>query len=562
MFQNLSKRLAKTMKPVVPFPVRHGLRRVQRTMRLGRFKVEKSDVIYVQTIVGLCGGVRVIFEHVARLRARGYKVAVWCVCGDGSWFPRDVPVYTFGSVEKLRQAVKKFRGIKIACWYETAPIVAESLQPGDRGYYLVQDIEEWYHDSPEKLVKVRKSYELGLKPIVEGEWVEQQLRERFHLDPIQVHIGLDLETFHPHNVERRPNQLMTQARTWSGGIDAGFRIKGWQTARRVFERCRELNSQTELVTFSLEHRPRFEKGTRHEHHKYPTDVELARLYSRAGLYLLTSRHEGFGLTAAEAMACGCPVVSTLADGNEEFCVDGVTALMAEPDDVERLSQHCHRLQTDPELATELSLAARQFIMQYSWERVIDRLEAEFAREDEAIELPAPKFDAGKLNVPISAVEYPDLELAEKPACDWTVVIPTVGGVGKVVECVNSCRQFAEDRRVEIVVVDDGCTDPLVRELLQEAADELNFELRLNHQNLGFGAAVNHGLRGARGRFALVCNNDILFDRPWPTAAESAFVDRRIGIVGARLLYPDGIKIQHAGTEKVPGQLIYVHAHHR
>src|SRR5207245_324906 len=92
---------------------------------------------------------------------------------------------------------------------------------------------------------------------------------------------------------------------------------------------------------------------------------------------LTSTHEGFGLTAAEAMACGCPVVATRAHGNEEFCIEGRTALLAAPGDIETLAQHCLRLQADPRLAGELAANGRSLIQGYTWDRVIDRLETEF-----------------------------------------------------------------------------------------------------------------------------------------------------------------------------------------
>ncbi len=560
MFEHFPKRLVKSAKPIVPFAIRNYLRGLQKKRRVAKLRTEAYDIVYVQTVVGLCGGVRVILEHVSRLRARGHRVAVWCVCGDASWFPREVPVVPFESVDKLRAALTRFRGVKVACWHETAPMVAESLQPGDRGYYLVQDIEEWYSETPEQITAARKSYQLGLRPISEGLWVERQLRERFGLNPIQVHIGLDLETFQPRGGERRPDQIMTQARTWSGGVGAGSRIKGWDVARKVIERCRELNPDTSLLTFSLEDKPRFDDSLSHQHFKYPSDDELAQKYSTSGLYLLTSRHEGFGLTAAEAMACGCPVVATRADGNEEFCIDGVTALTADPEDVERIVRHCRCLQTEPEFASELAASGRRFIMQYTWDRVIDRLEAEFTRVDRSTELPKAEVRVEDLKVPISALEYPDLDLPPGADCDWTVVIPTVGSVDRVVECVSSCRKFACDRRIQFVVVDDGCPDPLVREVLREAAGDLKFELRFNHQNLGFSAAVNRGLRGARGQFALICNNDIQFDRPWADVAESAFSDPKVGVIGARLLSPDGQTIQHAGTEKVPGQLLYIHSY--
>jgi GT2 family glycosyltransferase/glycosyltransferase involved in cell wall biosynthesis len=572
------KRLARKF---VPYTVRNYLRTKQKQLRRA-FRpldpVPTYDVVYVLTIVGLCGGIRVIMEHVSRLRARGYRVGVFAVCGDTDWFPRDVPVHYFGTQAELQRQLNAFRGIKVATWYETAPLVAASLRGQDRGYYMVQDIEESYCDDDEQKRRVAATYRLGLQTLSEGFWVERQLRERFGLDPVQVRIGVDFEMFQPRGGIRRPHQIMTQARTWSGGVGAGRRIKGWDIALAVIHRTWARNPKTELLTFSIEEAPAFPEGLPHQHYQRPSDRVLSELYSTAGLYLLTSRHEGFGLTPAEAMACGCPVVATRAHGNEEFCIDGQTALTADPDDLDRLTQHCLLLQNDPHFAAELGERGRRFIQEYTWDRVIDGLEREFFRKTGPIELPPHDRSAAarvtqimqlrpeelRRRIPLSDVEYPDLELNGPAACDFTVVIPTVGSAQKVMECVSSCRRFADpQQRLQIIVVDDGCPDAEALEVLREAAKEGDFELRENRQNLGFSAAVNHGLRQARGEFLLVCNNDILFDRPWMHAVRRAFdYDPRVGIVSARLLYPDGWTIQHAGTEKAPGHLAYGHSFHR
>jgi GT2 family glycosyltransferase/glycosyltransferase involved in cell wall biosynthesis len=571
MTVRLLKRLAKR---VLSHQTRHFLRRLQQDLRRPPRQPPpaKYDIVYVMSVVGLGGGPRVIMEHVSRLRARGHRAAIFAIGGDGSWFPHDAPVHLFGSAAELRRHLNRVRGIKVATWHETAPMVAASLREGDRGYYLVQDIEEWYGESAAQRDVVQRTYRLGLQTISEGLWVEKQLRERFGLDPVQVRIGLDLETFRPRGGERRTQQIMTQARTWSGGVGAGNRIKGWDIAQAVIHRTWAANPRTDLLTFSMEDAPPFPESLTHVHHHLPSDDQLAELYSTAGLYLLTSRHEGFGLTAAEAMACGCPVVATRADGNEEFCIDGETALTADPSDIERLKRHCLRLQREPELAEELARRGLRLIREYTWERVIDRLEAEFAKDKPAVELPddPPVRSAHVMQrspedlrriIPLSDVEHPDLSLGAEPDCEFTVVIPTVGAAEKVVECVTSCRLYAPTALIEFVVVDDGTPDAAQVEVLQVAAEELGFELRRNHQNLGFSAAVNHGLRGARGEFTLICNNDVRFDRPWAGAVRAAFEsDPQTGIVGARLLYGDGMTIQHAGTDKVPRKLGYVHTH--
>jgi GT2 family glycosyltransferase len=330
-----------------------------------------------------------------------------------------------------------------------------------------------------------------------------------------------------------------------------------------------LNPLTELATFSIEETPALPPSLSHQHFRHLTDAQLAQLYSTAGLYLLASRHEGFGLTAAEAMACGSPVVATEADGNEEFCVNGETALTAPADDVETLARHCMRLQRDPELAASLAQAGRQRILHYTWDRVIDLLEAEFAQTPvPAVVAVAPEEITAACDpdtmFPVEAAEYPDLDLDDEPEADWTIVIPTVNSVDKVLRCVASCRRHAPlGHALQFVVVDDGSPDRQTIDRLRAASSTLDFELRCNHQNLGFSAAVNHGMRQAGGRFVLLCNSDIEFDGLWAEPLEQAFAsDPYAGIAGLQLLYPDGRTIQFGGSVKSPGQLAYYHRHQR
>ena len=59
-----------------------------------------------------------------------------------------------------------------------------------------------------------------------------------------------------------------------------------------------------------------------------TDSGLRELYNHCSVFMLTSRHEGWGLPALEAMACGAAVVSTRNGGTEDFVVDGRNGLLS------------------------------------------------------------------------------------------------------------------------------------------------------------------------------------------------------------------------------------------
>jgi glycosyltransferase involved in cell wall biosynthesis len=63
---------------------------------------------------------------------------------------------------------------------------------------------------------------------------------------------------------------------------------------------------------------------------YVSDEELAVLYRGATAHLFMSKLEGFGLSVAEAMACGCPVIVVRGSGADE--VAGAAGFSVEPDD--------------------------------------------------------------------------------------------------------------------------------------------------------------------------------------------------------------------------------------
>jgi glycosyltransferase involved in cell wall biosynthesis len=90
---------------------------------------------------------------------------------------------------------------------------------------------------------------------------------------------------------------------------------------------------------------------------YVTDDDLRALYRAARAHLLISRCEGFGLTVVEAMAAGCPVVTT--DGGSLGEVAADAALRMDPDDPRAIGDALLRLCREPELAADLRRRGRE-----------------------------------------------------------------------------------------------------------------------------------------------------------------------------------------------------------
>ena len=97
--------------------------------------------------------------------------------------------------------------------------------------------------------------------------------------------------------------------------------------------------------------------------------ELVRLYNSAQIVVSPSLYEGFGLPAAEAMACGTPVVATTAGAFPEFIDDGRTGLLVPPGDPEALAAAIKSLLSDPARCERMGAAASEHIRtNFTWQR--------------------------------------------------------------------------------------------------------------------------------------------------------------------------------------------------
>jgi len=87
--------------------------------------------------------------------------------------------------------------------------------------------------------------------------------------------------------------------------------------------------------------------------------ETFRLYSVMNIAVAPSLFEGFGLSAAEAMAAGLPVVASAVDGLTEVVQDGVTGMLFPPSDANALADCLVRLIADPAKARQMGQASRE-----------------------------------------------------------------------------------------------------------------------------------------------------------------------------------------------------------
>jgi glycosyltransferase involved in cell wall biosynthesis len=99
-----------------------------------------------------------------------------------------------------------------------------------------------------------------------------------------------------------------------------------------------------------------------------SDQELATAYSGAEALIYPSVYEGFGMPVAEAMACGCPVITCHNSSLPE--VAGEAALYVGETDVEGMIQALQTLQK-PAVRQKLAEAGLEQSKRFSWSRMAE-----------------------------------------------------------------------------------------------------------------------------------------------------------------------------------------------
>jgi glycosyltransferase involved in cell wall biosynthesis len=110
---------------------------------------------------------------------------------------------------------------------------------------------------------------------------------------------------------------------------------------------------------------------------YQTNV--ADWLAAATVWLLPTERENFSLGVLEALAAGCPVLSTTCSGNDEVLVDGKNALTFGVGDVSAATIALRRLLRDSTLREKLSANAKMTARLYTPELMVARYEALYSR---------------------------------------------------------------------------------------------------------------------------------------------------------------------------------------
>lgn len=317
------------------------------------------------------GGDKMVLTHAGYLAEQGWDVEIETShCDTIYTIPKNVKIRNFSTHGKLSTMMKAimrdFNADRVIV--DIIPLACcVAIRNRHSLIYFAQDYDEEYFSSCLTRILIRLFYYLGLSifkiPVIAvSEYLAEIYRRKFGASVVTVNNGIDKKIF----LKAPDTELIAQKAEKKAILILSRRDtrKGSYLLKNIF---------SALMMFPLEPviiwsvgAPFDQSGLTVETHDfgYVNELNLRRIMSSADLFLYPTRHEGFGLMPLEAMACGCPVVSSTA---LKIATHEINAMLSPVGDVESLANNVCRVLTEPQLAERLVTAGYDLVDTFSLE---------------------------------------------------------------------------------------------------------------------------------------------------------------------------------------------------
>ncbi|WP_250122769.1 glycosyltransferase family 4 protein [Chroococcidiopsis sp. CCMEE 29] len=341
----------------------------------------------------LAGGDRVIAIYAERLKKRGHEVFVVSrpkqkpslrqqvqslLKGRGWIFAAKKERSHFDGVDVQHQVIDRYRPVTdadvpdadvvVATWWETAEWVANLSEAKGAKAYFIQHHEVFDYLPKER---VAATWTLPMHKITISQWLVDLARTRYCDDNVSlVPNSADTKLFYapPRGKQSIPTVGMLYSTAYWKGCDVS--LKAFSLAAQKLPELRLVAFGTCVPSAELP----LPAGT--EYIRLPAQEVIKDIYASCDVWLCGSWSEGFHLPPLEAMACRCPVVSTLVGGSLDIIKDGLNGYLVPVGDSIALANQLVHVLSLPEAEWRLmSDAAYATATQFTWEDATELFEA-------------------------------------------------------------------------------------------------------------------------------------------------------------------------------------------
>lgn len=303
------------------------------------------------------GGDRIVAEYANFLARKGYNVIIWYnVIETVLKLSPDIKLKKIPLPNRIgtitHAFLKKFHSDAIIVDIVSLASLI-SLRNRSRLVYFAQDYDVCYYKNPLKRLFIKILYHfclnlMKIKTIAVSNNLADLLTKTYKTHVQAVENGIDLKSFYPEPDEvllksKGDNKaiLLLSRKDYRKGLDIAIRVINITSP--------DLLQKIEIWTCG----EKLENGisnTKVRNFGWVGIDDLRKILSSADVLFYPTRHEGFGLLPLEAMACGCPVITTQA---VPYVIDSENALVTEVEDIEKLKIKLREILSNKSLCDRL-----------------------------------------------------------------------------------------------------------------------------------------------------------------------------------------------------------------
>jgi GT2 family glycosyltransferase/Tfp pilus assembly protein PilF len=432
-----------------------------QTQRINKLNEKKPSYSIGYLLASDCpsGGVKIIIEHVNRLKDRGHNVRLFCLRKESNnWFKTNI------EIEYITEEALPYTDVLVGTYFTTLPIVQKSNSLVK--LHLCQGYEALlYNEHPHLKSVVEENYKLIKDKIVVSKWLKQIIDKQFELDTNYVRNAIELNDFslkkHSRNLEVRiliPGNYNLEIKGVKVAVEAAQaflkQVKG-KIVRLASEKT-DFDSQFEF----------------HDMTKLSQE-QIAKVYQTCDVTICASHKvEGFSLHPLESMASGTPVVTTDNGGVNEYAIANHNSLIIPVNDVQKTISALQVLFHNGKLYNRLVERGIETANDYQWYKSIDMLESVLDN------LYSDNIAKSKEQLSVCMIVKNEQQNLER--------------------CLSSIEKIA----TEIIIVDTGSTDDTIK-----IAKKFNAKIFHYEWDNDFSAARNFSLSKATQEWILVVDAD-------------------------------------------------------
>ncbi len=332
----------------------------------GKQQSNKLKICFFRHSLLSRGGDKMVLEYANHLKSQGHDVVILTniVKTIFNLQPRIEKISRIRSkVGTIVNAVFNKRDYDVIIADVIMVIFFLSLRNKERLVYFSQDYDESYYNGIFMKMLIRVVYFYCLRilkiPVIAvSEDLGQLLKRRFNADVLVVPNGIDTDVFYPDRDEEYLT-LKGNSKVILVFARSDYR-KGFDIAAKVLLNFKKEIDIGDMSVWAVVEN--IDVPFKMRNFGFVPPEKLRKILSCSDALLYPSRHEGLPLFVLEAMACGCPVVTTKA---VTIVQDEIDALVCEIGEVDTCSKALMKIITDNGIRDKIISNGLRKIKNYS-----------------------------------------------------------------------------------------------------------------------------------------------------------------------------------------------------